>query len=132
MAYRKVSDDVRGVILVIAKDRRREVKVVTIKAGYARGGHMHSYPESFFVVSGTLKYFNGSEMSHTERDVTPGDSVETDTGVPHMFIAETDSVLLEITPAGAYDAEPYPPWRKLVEDLMGRQGSQPDAGPGQA
>ncbi|MDG6934313.1 MAG: hypothetical protein JRN68_06405 [Nitrososphaerota archaeon] len=113
-----MSDDAAGVVLIINHGSDKNVKVVTIKSGYARGGYSHAYPESFFVVAGELTYFSGSEKDHEERKVTAGSRIQTVSGVPHMFIAQEDSVLFEITPVGDYHADAYAPWRKIVKDLM--------------
>jgi hypothetical protein len=110
---RPVSYDARGEIYELS-DTPAHVNFITIKKGYARGGHSHDYKELFVVVRGCVEFIEPKETKF----LLIGDSVVTKPNVPHMFYAESDSTVIEVRESGIlFKAEPYEPMRSWVEWL---------------
>ncbi len=109
--------DPRGFLKEVL-DQPVHINIIEIKAGYARGGHSHEYPEKFFVVAG-CGYF--SEKDSESRFIQEGDVVQTKSGVPHYIRATIYCALMlvEVRDGGIkFEANEYKPFRDIVKMLM--------------
>jgi quercetin dioxygenase-like cupin family protein len=115
----KLSGDVRGAIYELkAKDRLR-VKFLTLLKGFARGGHSHPYPETFFMISGEVEFHLGTVEKEEKLTHYSGEIVHIPSGVPHYVIAISDSVFAELALWDRqYAAENYEPFRSIVTKSM--------------
>ena len=125
LAYsvKNVSDDERGKIfefLPALGTASIHINFMTIKAGKARGGHLHKYEEDFFVVSGQVRYLEYKEGQQELKSSRhgPGDTIKTTPGVAHMIMAVLDCVIVELRPADtSFKAQNDPQMRTVVELL---------------
>jgi quercetin dioxygenase-like cupin family protein len=112
-------DDPRGEIFNLSLPAKGVINIQTTKKGYGRGGHSHSYNETFLVITGKVEYHTG--IISKERIITfgPGSVIQTTPKEPHYLVAKKFSVLIEIRPSGTkYKAKNYEPYRSRVLKLM--------------
>lgn len=115
----RVSNDARGEIYSLGFPAGSVVNIQTTNAGYARGGHSHSYDEVFLVVSGRVEYHSGTVGNERVRVCKAGSVIRTTPGEPHYILAQVASVLAEVRPSGTnYVPKNYKPFRKIVLALM--------------
>jgi len=90
---KKIHEDKRGGIYLVKNllEDQKEFTFMEIKAGYARGGCLHSNDEYFVVIKGRVKYICGDE----ERELVAGNSGVIPAFKPHAFIGVEDSIVSE-------------------------------------
>ena len=91
--FTKIHEDKRGAIYLIQDllGDNKEINLLEIKKGYARGGCYHSNNENFVVIKGKVKFICGDK----EKKVSKGESGEIPAFQPHAFIALEDSIVSE-------------------------------------
>lgn len=89
--------------------------VLFTQAGSFRGNHVHPNKQSSILLSGKAKYVQkiGDKLISTSLEI--GKLVEVDAGVPHILLAEEDTLTVEWW-EGEFKIEPY----KIVEVEGGR------------
>lgn len=122
----KVTDetnDVRGRIVWLASENK-EIHLVEVKKGYARGGHYHPFPSTHFIASGRVIYrendLNGNER---ERVFESNSIITTPANIAHIMIALEDTIFMEIFDL-PYRATIFPLFRKIVEENMNSPKAQ--------
>ena len=97
--------------------KEKEYKICEIKNQHARGGDIHFLGDQFDVVLyGKIKlltYVNGIDQ---EKILNENELVVIPKGVPHIFIALKNSLLIEWR-NGPYEKTFYEPYRKLCEEV---------------
>ena len=91
----KLHEDSRGTIYSLSgiTSDGKEITILHTRRGYARGGCIHDINDEYVaVLEGMVKYWIGDE--HPEM-LQKGMSLLIPAGKPHMFVAQTDSILLE-------------------------------------
>lgn len=80
--------------------------ILITKAGSYRGNHIHPHKQSSILLSGKAKYVKreGNELITIPLEV--GRCVEVEAGVPHILLAEEDTLTLEWWD-GEFKAEDY-------------------------
>ena len=114
LEFEKVVSDRRGSILFL-KFGQKNINLVQIKKGFARGGHYHSFESSHYVLSGIIEY--------KEKNIeTEDESITTIKGpatifVPpmraHLLIALEDTLFFEAFDTN-YSATDYGQYRQIV------------------
>lgn len=103
--------DIRGELIELL-DKPHHINYITIKKGYARGGHSHDYSEMFLLVEGTVEFIEPEKIIR----MIHGDSVVTKPNVPHCIYSTEDAVLVEVRDAGIkFKANEDPKLRAFVE-----------------
>jgi dTDP-4-dehydrorhamnose 3,5-epimerase-like enzyme len=116
----KQTEDARGRIFWFSDNNGREIHLVEVKKGFARGGHYHPFDSMHIVISGKVLYreFDIRTSAETVRQVGPATTINTPAFVAHMIIAEEeDSLFVEIFEK-EYEATDYAPYRSIVEERM--------------
>jgi mannose-6-phosphate isomerase-like protein (cupin superfamily) len=71
-----------------------EIHVARIRCGGTSSWHYHDkLVNMFYVIQGRLTIEFGE--NHSRVTLSDGDTITMETGVPHKFIAELDTILLE-------------------------------------
>jgi len=112
LKFENIHEDQRGEIALVLDllPDGREVTLFTTSKGYARGGCVHRESgESCVVIKGDIKYWIGDAEPIT---MSRGDTCYIKPGVPHYFVALTDTVVIEW---GAL------PWEKKERDISARK-----------
>lgn len=80
--------------------------ILFTKAGAHRGNHIHPNKQSSILLSGKARYLvkQGDELVNIPMEV--GKRVDVEAGVPHILLAEEDTLTLEWWD-GEFKAEPY-------------------------
>mgnify|MGYP001591403992 CR=1 FL=1 len=112
-----VHEDFRGRIHVVSIEGI-QIKFITTRAGFLRGGEIHPNNQYNTVLSGEVEFIlklNGIADIH--RLKTQNGQITITAGTPHMSRSVTDSVMIEWYD-GEYQSEYYPEYRKLVDGQM--------------
>lgn len=116
----KVSDDERGQMykVEVKASNPSVIWIIYTKKGFGRGGEIHPVNQYVSVVNGLilflLKHPNGKEEAKL---LMQGDSLIIPSGVAHVGLAQTDSVMTEYHsgPLPDFkDKQIYDPYRKLI------------------
>jgi len=88
-----IHKDERGEILAVKGllEDNREFTFLGVKAGFARGGCLHTEDEWFVVINGKIKVVIGNE----EKLFSKGESALLPKGTPHAFVGVEDSIVAE-------------------------------------
>jgi quercetin dioxygenase-like cupin family protein len=115
----KLSEDSRGAIYELKTKNGLKAKFLTLRKGFARGGHSHPYQEEFFMISGEVEFHLGTVEKERKATHYGGEIVRIPKRVPHYVIAVSDSVFAELAPRDRkYEAENYEPFRSIVVKSM--------------
>lgn len=120
MKLEKETEDIRGKILWLFSDNReKEIHIVEIKKGFARGGHSHPFDSIHVVTAGRVLYkeYDIKNSKEDSRSVEPVTIINTPKEIAHLMIAEEDSIFVEVFDR-KYEAADFPPYRKIVEERM--------------
>lgn len=117
-----VSKDARGEIYNLMAPSDYHIRVLTIRKGYARGGHSHEYDEVFLLIRGKVEYHTGEVGREKVQRRDQGSTIETVPSEPHYMLALEDCVALEVTPSSNFQSREYPPYRSIVVNLMKKHG----------
>lgn len=114
LELKKIHEDNRGEMYVIPLENDKEIKILTTKEGYARGGCYHEKNDEFFmVIQGTVNFLIGGRWA----TYPEGSSGLVPKGLPHMMIAETDCLTIEWGATKAETETRHEGYRKYVESL---------------
>ena len=117
LEFNKEYEDTRGKILFL-KYGNKDVNIIEIKQGFARGGHFHKKDTSHFLVSWTIEYHEENIKTKIEKTsiISSPNIIYVPPNEAHLLIARKDSLFFEVFEN--YEATVYPKFRKIVEDLM--------------
>jgi len=118
LKYEKQVTDARGTIIFL-KYGDKNINLVQIKKGFARGGHYHTFQTRHHLIAGVIEYREKNIESGQEKIQTiAGPAVIT---VPpmaaHLLIAREDTVFAEEFEKD-YSATEYAPYRDIVVQKM--------------
>ena len=131
-----VDKDYRGESWRILFSDNREALLIFTKAGYYRGGHSHSRPETSLILSGKAKNWkiplmfsidpsNAGFGEEIVREISAGEIMHNEAGEPHVTLALTNYWLLDFkidTKVGEWTNTNYSPYRKLVDEQLAKSG----------
>ena len=115
--FEKHVEDNRGKILFL-KYNNKNINVIEIKQGFARGGHFHKSSTNHFLISGKIEYCEENIETGIEK-ISVVESpciINTKPHVAHLLIAKENSLFFEVFEN--YEDTVYPKYRKIVKDLM--------------
>lgn len=117
LQFTKQYEDARGKILFL-KYGDKNVNVIEIKKGFARGGHYHKSDTSHFLLSGKIEYHEENIKTRIEKisTIVSPQIISVSANTAHLLIALDDSLFFEVFEN--YEDTIYPKYRKIVEDLM--------------
>lgn len=112
----KIVEDNRGKILFLSYGDKN-LNLVEIKKGYARGGHYHPYEQDHIFISGKIQYREEDIMTGHEQTkvINCPVTIQVPKNTAHLFVALEDSIFLEAR-SHQYKATDYPKYRKLVKN----------------
>ena len=118
MKIEKEVSDVRGKIMFMSYDKK-QVNIVEIKKGYARGGHYHPFASDHIVITGRIEY--REENIETQKEeikiIESPYIIQVPPRTAHLLIALEDSIFAEVFER-EYEGTNYPKYRKIVEEKM--------------
>ncbi|MDE1817948.1 MAG: hypothetical protein KGI19_05045 [Thaumarchaeota archaeon] len=114
----KTIEDVRGKISFFVQNDKN-INILEIKKGFARGGHYHSFTSEHIIISGTLEYREENIETKKEeiRLVNAPSIIKVLPNMAHLLIAIEDVVFAEVFNK-KYDTITYPKYRQIVEEKM--------------
>lgn len=117
LEFEKQIEDTRGKIIFL-KHGRKNINLIQIKKGFARGGHFHQTDTSHFLISGEIEYREENVKTGIEKISTifSPNTINVSSNIAHLLIAKEDSLFFEVFEN--YEATIYPKYRKIVENLM--------------
>lgn len=118
MQLQKIHEDKRGEIYSLTGSPLNypEVSFLTCKAGFSRGGCIHSeHSEHLVVIEGVINYYYDTDLKHITLHTGQAFTIEPNT--PHFIVALKDSIIAEWGCNTEEKAGKYAPFRKLVEDI---------------
>ena len=110
-------EDKRGKILFL-KYNNKNINLIEIKKGFARGGHFHQTDTSHFLISGKIEYRKENIQTKQEKIsiISSPQIISVSAKTAHLLIALEDSLFFEVFEN--YEDTVYPKYRKIVETLM--------------
>jgi hypothetical protein len=117
LKFKKYVEDKRGKILFL-KYNDKNINLIEIKKGFARGGHFHQTITNHFLISGKIEYHEENIITGEEKIsiILSPRIIHTSSNLAHLVIAKEDSLFFEVFKN--YEDTVYPKYRKIVEDLM--------------
>jgi len=117
LKFVKYVEDDRGKILFLKYDHKN-INLIEIKNGFARGGHFHKTNTNHFLISGKIQYCEENIETGIEKIsiVESPCIINTKPHVAHLLIAKENSLFFEVFEN--YEDTVYPKYRKIVKDLM--------------
>jgi len=111
----KIIEDARGKILICSYGKK-QVNIVEIKKGFARGGHFHKKSTDHIVISGKLEFREKDLESgqETKKIIVAQETTHIAANVAHLLIALEDTIFFESFDK-PYEATYFPEYRKIVE-----------------
>lgn len=116
--FEKEVSDIRGKILFLS-DGSKNINIVEIKKGFARGGHYHKAEQVHLIMTGKIEYREEILVTGKEliRIISAPAVLKIPANTAHLFIAIEDTIFAEIFD-NKYEATDYTKYRKLVEEFM--------------
>ena len=117
LQFEKYIEDKRGKILFL-KYGDKNINLIEIKQGFARGGHFHKTNTNHFLISGKIEYYEENIKTGVEKIsiIESPCIINTKPHVAHLLIAKENSLFFEVFEN--YEDTVYPKYRKIVKDLM--------------
>jgi len=114
----KEVQDIRGKIMFISYGKK-QVNLVEIKKGFARGGHYHKFESEHILISGTIEYREENIATNQEqiKIITSPSTIKVPPDTAHLLIALQDTIFIEVFDH-EYEGTNYPKYRKIVEEKM--------------
>lgn len=112
----KVNEDDRGIVWKITS--KKDFFISLTKKGFARGGDIHDGYQVTLVLEGKIKVLMMDPDGEKNLEMLPEDLLVIPKDIPHVFIADEDSIVLEWheKPLPPYDQKKfYEPYRKLCK-----------------
>ena len=118
MNIEKEISDIRGKIIFLSEGGKN-IHVVEIKKGFARGGHYHKSEQIHVIMTGKIEYREKDLQTDEEKIkiFSAPKVLKVRANVAHLFIAIEDTVFAEIFD-NKYESVDYPRYRKIVKSLM--------------
>lgn len=118
LEFDKEASDARGIILFL-KYGQKNLNVVQIKKGFARGGHYHTFETTHHLLSGTIEYREKNMQTGHEsiRTVTGPAIITVPPMAAHLLTALEDTLFVEAFEKD-YSATNYEPYRQIVMQKM--------------
>lgn len=113
MEIEKIHEDKRGSLHRILF-RGKEFLIVFTKKGMLRGGDYHKSTQHDVVLIGWMEFRYKKDGQEQIKTLKAGEMIHFEPGVPHMFTAKEDTLILEWLD-GEFEKSYYEPYRKLVE-----------------
>jgi hypothetical protein len=110
-------EDKRGKILFL-KYNNKNINLIEIKKGFARGGHFHQTDTSHFLISGKIEYREENIQTRQEKIsiISSPQIISVSAKTAHLLTALEDSLFFEVFEN--YEDTVYLKYRKIVETLM--------------
>ena len=117
LEFEKYIEDKRGKIIFLKQDHKN-INLIEIKKGFARGGHFHQTDTSHFLISGKIEYHEENIQTKQEKIsiISSPQIIFVSAKTAHLLIALEDSLFFEVFEN--YEDTVYPKYRKIVETLM--------------
>ncbi len=117
LEFEKYIEDKRGKILFL-KYTHKNINLIEIKKGFARGGHYHQTDTSHFLISGKIEYYEENIKTGIETIsiISSPNTINVQSNMAHLLIAKEDSLFFEVFEN--YEDTVYPKYRKIVEESM--------------
>ena len=117
LKFVKYVEDDRGKILFLKYDHKN-INLIEIKNGFARGGHFHKTNTNHFLISGKIQYCEENIETGMEKIsiIESPCIINTKSYIAHLLIAKENSLFFEVFEN--YEDTVYPKYRKIVKDLM--------------
>ncbi len=114
----KEIEDIRGKIIFISYGKK-QVNLVEIKKGFARGGHYHKFESEHILISGTIEYREENIKTKQEqiKIITSPSTIKVPPNAAHLLIALQDTIFFEVFDH-KYEGINYPKYRRIVETKM--------------
>ena len=97
----------------------KQVNMVEIKKGFARGGHYHKFESDHIIITGKIEY--REENIDTKKEeikiISSPAIIRVPPNTAHLLIALEDSIFAEVFD-NKYEGTNYPKYRKIVEEKM--------------
>lgn len=108
-------EDSRGKIIFLSHGDK-EISLVEIKKGHARGGVYHNFETKLLILNGKIEY--REENIHTGKEqikiLESTSVILIEPEMAHIFKALEDSIFVEIFPS-PYSATKYAKYRSVIE-----------------
>jgi hypothetical protein len=114
LKFEKSTQDIRGQILFL-KHEDKNINIVEIKAGFARGGHYHPFETRHFLLAGKteVREKNLDTNKETVRTITAPSIIDVPPRTAHLLIALEDTIFIEEF-SNDYSATEYPEYRNKI------------------
>jgi len=111
-------EDLRGKIY-FCKFGEKNVNLIEIKKGFARGGHYHKFNSEHIFLSGKIEYLekNLETNNESKQIIDCVKIILTRSKIAHMFNGIETSLFIESF-NGNYEAVFFPEYRKIIDDKM--------------
>ena len=114
----KTIEDPRGKIVIFSHNHKN-INIVEIRKGFARGGHYHDFPSEHILILGNLEYREEDIVTKKEeiRIISAPSTIKAPSNKAHLLIALEDVIFAEVF-SDDYNAINYPKYRQIVEERM--------------
>lgn len=116
MKVKLIHEDKRGKIFKV-RIGKINFNVMTRKKGTLMSGDYHPHNQFDVVLKGSVKITLKKEKEEEEIVKKANEFIKIPSGIPHMFEALEDTILLEWWD-GPYEQKIYKPYRKIVESSI--------------
>jgi len=118
-----IAKDYRGAMWRILFPDNREALLFFTKAGFYRGGHFHSTPETSLILSGKVRNWKIVDDVEVVSEKGAGEIMSNQPGEPHLTLALEDYWLLDWkvnTHIGESTTTNYEPYRRHVTEQLAK------------
>jgi hypothetical protein len=117
LEFEKHIEDKRGKIIFLKQDHKN-INLIEIKKGFARGGHFHQTDTNHFLISGKIECREENIQTRQEKIsiISSPQIISVSAKTAHLLTALEDSLFFEVFEN--YEDTVYPKYRKIVETLM--------------
>jgi hypothetical protein len=111
-------EDLRGKIF-FCKLGEKNINLIEIKKGFARGGHFHKFNSEHIILSGKIKYLEKNLNTNIESKqiIDHPKIILTTSMIAHMFIGLETSLFVESFTKD-YEAVYYLEYRRIIDEKM--------------
>ena len=111
-------EDARGKIFFF-EFNKKNINLIEIKKGFARGGHYHNFDSEHIGLSGKIRYLEKNLATNIENEkiIVCPEIVFTSSQIAHMFIGLDDSIFVESF-SDEYEATYYPSYRNFIDEKI--------------
>ena len=117
LQFEKEVEDIRGKILFLSYGKK-QINLVEIRKGFARGGHYHQTETSHFLILGKIEYREENISTGQEKIsvIEAPHILNIPSNHAHLLIALEDTIFFEFFEE--YEATNFPKYRNIVENKM--------------